>query len=265
MNTNRIDKTFERLRAKGETGVSAFLTVGYPDVASTLKLVPALVEGGADLVELGVPFSDPLADGATIQHSSQVALANGITLSACLDTCHSLRKTLPDTPFVLMGYYNPFFAYGLDRFARDAASSGVDGVIIPDLPPEEAAPLNRACLDNSLDLIFFLAPTSTDERMKKVAQVAWGFIYCVSLAGVTGARKDLPPDLSKFIARVKSHTTLPLAVGFGVSTGDQVKAIGKFADAVIVGSALLNAIDSAPPGRRVESARAFIAALKGKP
>jgi tryptophan synthase alpha chain len=217
--------------------------------------VPAVIEAGADVIELGVPFSDPLADGATIQHAAQVALEKGVTLSTCLDVCAKLRARHPNTAFAFMGYYNPILAYGLERFAADAQKAGLDGVIVPDLPPEEAGPLKQACSAKGIDVIFLLAPTSTDRRIEAVARMASGFIYCVSLTGVTGARSQVPVELPEFIARVRKRTALPLAVGFGVSTADHVRTIGRVADAVIVGSALINAIDGDPAGQvlRVQS------------
>ena len=258
---SRIEATFQRLKEQGRTGLMAYLTVGFPDIASTLELAPAIVEGGADMVELGVPFSDPLADGATIQRASQVALKNGVTLSTCLDVCRALRPQVPLVPLVLMGYYNPILAYGLERFARDAAKAGADGVIVLDLPPEEAGPLYQACRSHEIDVIFLLAPTSTDRRIQEVGRIASGFIYCVSLTGVTGARSELPSELPAFIERVRRWAPVPLAVGFGVSNRGHVEAIGRQAEAVVVGSALVDVVEKGAPGQRVESARSFMAEL----
>ena len=258
----RIEETFQRLKEQGRTGLIAYLTVGFPDVSSTLKLVPAIVEAGADMVELGVPFSDPLADGATIQRASQVALSNGVTLSICLDACRTLRPQVPLVPLVLMGYYNPILAYGLERFGQDAAAAGADGVIVPDLPPEEAGPLRQACRSQGIDVIFLLAPTSTDRRIREVSRMASGFIYCVSLTGVTGARSELAPELPAFIRRVRGSATVPLAVGFGISSKEHVRAIGQEAEAVIVGAALVSAVEQAAPEDRVESARRFVSELR---
>ncbi len=257
----RIERTFEALRAKERTGLIAYLMVGFPDLASTLELAPAVVEAGADMIELGVPFSDPLADGATIQRSSQVALRNGVTLESCLEVCETLRSRLPAVPLLLMPYYNPVLAYGLERFARRSAQSGVDGVIVPDLPPEEAGPLLEVCLAQGIAVIFLVAPTSTERRLAMVGRVAGGFIYCVSLTGVTGARSELSADLPEFLARVRRHTRLPLAVGFGVSDEEHVRAIGEHAEAAIVGSALVRVVEEAKAGERVEQARRFVARL----
>ena len=182
----RIDNVFVELKARGKTGVIAYVTVGFPDLDSTRVLVPAIVEAGADMIELGVPFSDPLADGPTIQRSSQAALRNGVTLETCLEVCSELRERLPLVPLILMPYYNPILAYGVDRFAKSSQAAGADGVIVPDLPPEEAGPLLEACRSHGIEVIFLLAPTSTDARMETVARSAGGFIYCVSLTGVTG-------------------------------------------------------------------------------
>ena len=258
---DRIEATFKRLKDEGRTGLIAFLTVGFPDVDATMELVPAIVEAGADLVELGVPFSDPLADGATIQRSSQVALRNGVTLATCLQLCGRLRTRVPLVPLILMGYYNPILAYGLDRFAGDAVAAGADGVIVPDLPPEEAGPLLLACRSHGLQVAFLLAPTSPDRRIQEVGRQARGFIYCVSVTGVTGARDELPQELPSFIARVRRQVAQPLAVGIGVSTQEQVRAIGGYADAAVVGSALVGVVEGAPPSERVERAARFTAGL----
>ncbi len=258
----RIDNVFAELKAQGKTGIIAYLTVGFPDVDSTRALVPAIVDAGADMIELGVPFSDPLADGTTVQRSSQAALRNGVTLATCLEVCGDLRKRLPLVPLLLMPYYNPILAYGVDRFAERAQAAGVDGVIVPDLPPEEAGPLLEACRSHGIEVIFLLAPTSTDARMDAVARSAGGFIYCVSLTGVTGARSDLSAGLPDFLERVRRHSDIPLAVGFGISTSEHVRMVGKHANAAIVGSALIQALEQAQPEERVERAREFVAGLR---
>jgi tryptophan synthase alpha chain len=258
---SRIGETFKRLKAQERTGLIAYVMVGCPDVPATLELVPAIAQAGADMVELGVPFSDPLADGATVQRASQAALRNGVTLAMCLDVCESLRSKMPATPLVLMPYYNTILAYGLDRFARRAHEAGADGVIVPDLPPEEAQPLLEACKLQGIAVIFLVAPTSTDARLEAVGKVARGFLYCVSLTGVTGARAELSSDLPAFLARVRRHVKVPLAVGFGISSAEHVRAVGEHADAAIVGSALVKVIEEAPVKERVERARRFVAAL----
>jgi tryptophan synthase alpha chain len=257
---NRIAATFENLRRAGRVALMPYLTMGYPLRESALALVPALVGAGADLVELGVPFSDPLADGATIQASSQQALTNSVTPSLCLEQAAMLRSQGVKVPLVMMGYYNPILQMGLERFARYAAEAGVDGVIAPDLPPEESDGLRSALGAQELDLIFLLAPTADDTRIQLVAGHSSGFLYLVSLTGVTGARERLPPDLESFVARVRAATDLPLAVGFGISTPQQAAQVARVADGVIVGSALIEAIGAA--GEPAEAARAFVASLR---
>jgi len=257
---SQIGVTFENLHRVGRTALMPYLTLGYPRRESALTLVPALVEAGADLVELGVPFSDPLADGATIQAAAQQALANGMTLSLCLEQAAALRARGVAVPFVLMGYYNPIFQLGLERFAHRAAAAGVDGVIVPDLPPEESDGLHSALRTQGIDLIFLLSPTSDNGRVQLVADRTSGFLYLVSLTGVTGARDHLPPDLESFVARVRTMTGLPLAVGFGISTPEQAAQVARIADGVIVGSALIKAIGARADG--VSAASAFIASLR---
>ena len=257
---SRITPIFENLRRAGRTALMPYLTMGYPQRESALALVPALVEAGADLIELGIPFSDPLADGATIQAAAQQALVNGMTLSLCLEQATALRAQGVTVPFVLMGYYNPIFQMGLEHFAHHVAAAGIDGVIIPDLPPEESDILRSALRAQGVDLIFLLPPTSDDGRVQFVAERTSGFLYLVSLTGVTGARDDLPPDLESFVARVRSVTKQPLAVGFGISTPEQAAQVARIADGVIVGSALIRAIGASVCP--VAAASAFIAALR---
>jgi tryptophan synthase alpha chain len=215
------------------------------------------------LFELGVPFSDPLADGATIQRASELALANGVRLPLCLETVAALRARGVAAPLVLMGYFNPFLQYGLERLAADAAAAGADGLIIPDLPPEEADACLSACRSNGLDLIFLVAPTTPDERIAEIAKVASGFIYCVALTGVTGARRELWPGLPDFLARVRRHIDLPLVVGFGISSAEHVRQISAFAEGAIVASALINTIEALPAPEQISGAAAFLRQLKG--
>jgi tryptophan synthase alpha chain len=262
---SRIGQTMARLREERQVGLIAYLTVGYPDVDATLRLVPALVDGGADMVELGVPFSDPLADGTTIQRASHHALQQGVTPAVCLDVVKQLRARGLAIPLLLMGYYNPILAYGIDEFARDVAGAGADGLIGVDLPPEEAASVRTTCAGRGLDLIFLVAPTSSDERIALVAGQASGFIYCVSLAGVTGARGELSSGLPQFLARVRRHTSLPLAVGFGISKREHVEAVaGLGAEAAVIGSAIINVIDRAPAGEREERVREYVEVVTGR-
>jgi tryptophan synthase alpha chain len=247
---SQIATVFENLRSRGQTALMPYLTLGYPQLESALTLVPALVEGGADLIELGVPFGDPLADGATIQAASQKALENGMTLALCLEQVAALRAQGICIPLVLMGYYNPILQMGIERFARRAGEVGVAGAIVPDLPPEEAGDLRAALLSRGIDLVFLLAPTSDPARIGTVVRQASGFLYLVSLVGVTGAREHLPAGLEAFCRQVRAVCThieadLPLAVGFGIGTPEQAARVAGIADGVIVGSALIRAIGGA--------------------
>ncbi len=225
---------------KGRPAFMPYFTLGYPDYEHSLQIVQACAEAGADLMELGIPFSDPLADGPTIQNSTQVALANGMTVARCLQAVADLRKRGVTIPLMLMGYYNPVLTHGESSFAREAAAAGANGFIIPDLPPEEAESLEENCQQSRLALTYLLAPTSTETRIKLVAKKATGFVYLVSLIGVTGARSELPSDLSDFVTRARRHISLPLAVGFGISTPAQARQVGGIADGVIVGSKLIS-------------------------
>ena len=263
MVSNRLEQTFRRLRAQGETGLIPFLTVGFPDLDTTLELVPALAEAGAHIIELGVPFSDPLADGATIQKASFHALRQGITLRRCLEVCATLRERGVEVPLVLMGYYNPVLTMGLEAFAQQARESGLDGIIVVDLPPDESGPLREACQPRGIDTICLLAPTSTDERIAKACAVASGFVYCITLTGVTGARDRVSPAVTQLVQRVRVHTDLPVAVGFGISRREHIEAVGRYADAAVVGSALVDVIEAAPRGETVAKAAEFIADLTG--
>ncbi len=247
----RIAAAFAAARAQGRAALMPYVTLGFPRRALSPAVVEAVASSGADLIELGVPFSDPLADGPTIQRSTQVALEQGMNLAGCLEMVTDLRKRGVATPFMLMGYINPILAYNLQRFAVDAAQAGADGVIVPDLPPEEAVELERACRENGLALAYLVPPTASPERIRLIASRSSGFLYLVSLIGVTGARRTLSPDLAGFIQRVRQETKLPLAVGFGISNPEQARAVGSLADGVIVGSALIDVI-----GRAADPARA---------
>jgi tryptophan synthase alpha chain len=234
-----------------------YLAVGYPTVETTVRLARALAEAGADIFELGVPYSDPLADGATIQRATQAALRHGVTPLMCLDVAAEIRRAI-DTPILLMSYYNPIARFGGPDFCRAAATAGVDGLIVPDLPPEEAEELEAATATCHLDLIFLVAPTSTDARLALISRVATGFIYCVALAGVTGARSEVASGLSSYLTRVRSFTDLPLAVGFGLSRPEHVQVVAGHADGAIVGAALVDRIDASPPDDQVAGAAAYI-------
>jgi tryptophan synthase alpha chain len=265
MGSRRLQKTFQELAARGKTGIIPFVTGGFPDMPTTLELVPALARGGADIIELGVPFSDPLADGTTIQKASFHALRQGVTLRRCLAACSSLREAGLTTPLIFMGYYNPLLALGLQTFAVEAQRAGLDGMIVADLPPEESGPLREECLSRGIDVIPLLAPTCTEQRIVAACAVASGFIYCVSLAGVTGVRAQLSQEAFGLVERVRACTSLPVAVGFGVSRREHVEAIGKYANGVVVGSALIDVIDSAPDGEAVARAVRFLSELRGDP
>jgi tryptophan synthase alpha chain len=256
----KITETFKYLQENSRKALMPYVTMGYPALESALDVVPAIAEAGADLVELGVPFSDPLADGATIQAAGQKALANGMSLALCLEQAATLRARGVTLPFVLMGYYNPIVQFGIERFAEQAVASGIDGLIVPDLPPEEAGVLYAAATAHGLDVIFLLAPTSDAARVQAVTAQSSGFVYLVSLVGVTGVRDSLPPDLADFVARVRAVTEKPLAVGFGIATPEQAAQVAQIADGVIVGSALIKAIGAAK--HPAEAARAFVAALR---
>lgn len=257
-----IGQTIARRRAAGQLALAGWQTVGFPDKETPKRLVPALLEGGFDLIELGVPFSDPMADGATVQRASQAALENGTTLADCFETVRAVRAGGVTAPLLFMSYYNPVLALGLDRFAGEAASAGLNGLIVPDLPPEESDELLRALEPVGIDPIFLVAPTSTDERLATVAARARGFIYCVSLTGVTGARKNLSATLPEYLARVRRFTDLPLLVGFGVSQPQHVAALRGQADAAVVASAIIDLMERTPPDQYAERLRAFAAELR---
>jgi len=240
----RIQAVFAQAKRKGHAVFMPYHAMGYPDRATSIAVVKALSESGAGLFEIGIPHSDPLADGPTIQTATYTALTRGTTVRDCLAMCRELRAAGVDQPFCAMTYYNPLFAYGVQRFVDDAVAAGIDGLIVPDLPPEEADELEAACRQAGLATIYMLAPTSTDARIAYVAQHSTGFIYLVSVTGITGARSELPPDLATFVARVRRHTDLPLAVGFGIGTGSQAAAVAAIADGVIVGSAVVKAAGS---------------------
>lgn len=260
---SRIQAALARRRPPDGPALICFLTVGYPSPGATVALAEAALRGGTDLLELGIPFSDPLADGATIQRSSQVALAAGVTPADAIVCVRHLRGRGCQAPLLLMGYYNPILSYGPERFCAELAAAGGDGLIVPDLPPEEAAELRRACRRRRMDLIFMLSPTSTDERIERVARQASGFIYCVSLAGVTGSRAQLSDSLPAFLQRVRQRTPLPLAVGFGISTRQQVEELAPLADGAVVGSALLDRVDAAPANGKAEAVERFVRELAG--
>ena len=262
--TSRVVDAFARARGEGRTTIIPYVTAGYPTPERSEEWLLGMVRGGADLIEIGVPFSDPLADGPTVQRTSQVALQHGVTLADAVAMVKRLREQHSvSVPILLMGYFNPMLQYGLEALARNSAAAGVDGYIVPDLPAEESDELLAACRRHGLDLVFLLAPTSTDERIAAVAERASGFVYCVSLTGVTGQRAALP-DLRNYLARVRARTDLPLAVGFGVSTPEHVRNVGEVADGAVVASALINFLDTVPDTDQVEAAEQFVRGLRGE-
>ena len=258
----RISQTFERLQNTHERALIPYVTAGDPDLAMTKTLVREMVRRGGDLIEIGVPFSDPLADGPIIQRASQRALQGGATLRKILRTVRELRRDV-DVPLVLMTYYNPVFRYGEEVFVADALDAGVDGIIVPDLPPEEAQTLMELAADTPLDLIFLAAPTSTSARLKLISEASQGFIYYVSRLGTTGIRDQLAEDLRMMLEKVRASTAKPIAVGIGVSTPDHVRQVSEMADGVVVGSAIVKLIEDLE-GRedRLDQVGDFIAALK---
>ena len=240
----RISKRFAELRASGEMGIVAYITAGDPSFAATHKFVLALAEAGADVIELGVPFSDPLADGPTIQRASERALKSGATLAGVINLVREIRKT-SEVPLVLFSYYNPILQMGLEKFAAAASQAGADGVLATDLTPEESADYRRILAAHHLDAIFLGAPTSTDERLSQIAAVSSGFLYLISRTGVTGAKESMPDDLPTLLRRARAVTQLPLAVGFGISQPGHVSVLGGLADAAVIGSALVSEIENA--------------------
>jgi len=257
----RVAATFERCKAEGRAALIPFVTAGYPSLELSERLIDAIVAGGADLLEIGVPFSDPLADGTTVQATSQKSLDRGTTLDDCFELARSARKRGVEIPLLLMGYTNPFYQYGIERLARTAAEAGVDGFLIPDLPSDESEEFAGPLREHGLDLVFFLAPTSTERRIRDVAARATGFIYCVALTGITGARDRVSSTLPEYIERVRKETAIPLTVGFGISTPDHVRQVSAIADGVVVASALINHLDTLREDEQPAAATAFVRSL----
>ncbi len=256
----RIQQVFAGLKAKKQAAFMPYHAMGYPTRQTSLEVVAALAHSGADLFEIGIPHSDPLADGPTIQAATDAAIRGGTTVADCLAMVGELRAMGVTQPFCAMSYYNPILAYGEERFVTDAAAAGIDGLIVPDLPPGESMRLEPACREAGIATIYFLAPTSTEARIRSVVAHATGFIYLVSVTGITGERKDLPPDLVDFGQRVRRHTDLPLAVGFGIGNRAQAAQVAGIADGVIVGSALVRAAGSAEGIAAVRALGAELAA-----
>jgi tryptophan synthase alpha chain len=239
----RIDQAFTGMRRRKRKALVTFITAGDPDLATTARLIPLLEKSGADIIELGVPFSDPMADGPTIQLASERALAAGTTLEGILETVRKVRLET-QVPLVLMGYYNPVLQYGPERFLNDAAQAGVDGILLVDLPPEEAAGFRKIAVAAGITMIFLLTPTSDEARLKRVFRMGGGFIYYVSVTGVTGVRKQVEISVAERVAEIRTRTQLPVVVGFGVSTPEQAGQIASFADGVVVGSALVKLFET---------------------
>jgi tryptophan synthase alpha chain len=260
--STRISKKFAELRAAGELGIVAYITAGDPSLDATLEFVLALDDGGADIIELGVPFSDPLADGPTIQRASERALKSGTTLAKVIELVHRVRQC-SQVPVVLFSYYNPILRMGLEKFSAAAAQAGADGVLSTDLAPEESTDYRRILSAHNLDTIFLAAPTSSSERLKLISAATSGFLYIISRTGVTGAKDSLPDELPALLRRVHQFTDLPVAVGFGISLPGHVSVLGGLADAAVVGSALVSEIEKASsPGAAASALRERVHTLK---
>ncbi len=264
MASTRIADTFARAHAEDRVALVAYLVPGHPTLAESPDVFDAMVEGGADIIEVGIPFSDPLADGTTIQRVAFEALENGMTPHGCMDFAREARKRHPETPIVFMTYLNPVIAYGIEAFAADAADAGVDATILIDVPPEESEEIKPVFNAAGLDLIFLIAPTSSDRRIQLIADHAGGFIYCVSVAGVTGARAEMSAELPAFIARVRNCTDLPLAVGFGISRREHIESLHGVADGAVVGSALMALVSETPAADRHRAVREYVETLVGR-
>ncbi len=266
----KITQAFERAKREHRVALMPYFMCGYPSAAQSVEIVLAAAESGADIIELGMPFSDPLADGATIQHAGHIALERGMSIQGCMDVARQVSAKT-DVPLLLMGYYNPVLAYGIERFCATARANGVCGLIIPDLPVEEAQTLLEAAKRNGLSMTFLVPPTAPDSRIAQVAELAatipGSFIYCVSLSGVTGSRTSLPEHLQSFIAKVRGYTkdkNIPLAVGFGLSTPAHIAEVSRYADGAAVGSAFVHLIDRHAEAEQVEAVKQYIQSLRQK-
>lgn len=265
----KITRAFARAKAEGRGVLIPYFMCGYPGIQESVDIILAAAEGGADIIELGMPFSDPLADGVTIQHAGQIALANGMSIQGCLDIAQQVSSQ-SDVTLLLMGYYNPVLSYGLERFCTAAKASGVSGLIIPDLPTEESDALETIAYHHGLAMIYLVPPTAPDERIVRAAQRTaagpGGFIYCVALSGVTGSRTELPVHLQSFIARVRTATqaqNLPLAVGFGLSTPEHIATVTSYAEGAVIASALVELIDQSKEHTAANAVKTRIKNLKG--
>jgi len=259
---SRIASTFTKLKADRRKALIPFITAGDPNLEMTVPLMRALVEAGADIIELGVPFSDPMADGPTIQRSSERALKRHTNLRAVLETVARFRTVDESTPVVLMGYANPIEAMGYERFARDAAKAGVDGVLVVDYPPEEGSELLAQLKQRGIDSIYLLAPTSEEQRMEEVGRAASGYIYYVSLKGVTGSAALDLQEIGRKIPRIRSHIKLPVGVGFGIRDGQTARAVAQFSDAVVIGSRLVEEIEQSSPDSLIANVKGLIGGIR---
>jgi tryptophan synthase alpha chain len=263
----KITHAFEQAQKEKRGVLIPYFMCGYPTADQSVNIILAAAQSGADIIELGMPFSDPLADGATIQHAGHIALERGMTIKGCMSIAQQIAAQ-SDVALILMGYYNPILAYGIERFCIDAKASGVSGIIVPDLPPEEADPLEAAAQQQGITLIFLVPPTTPDERIQNIVERTikspGGFIYCVSLSGVTGSRAELPAHLQSFITRIRNHTKgtgIPLAVGFGLSKPEHIATVTKYVEGAVVGSALVNLIDQYQEEQQVGAVREYIQSL----
>jgi tryptophan synthase alpha chain len=260
---SRIADRFADLKRDGRKGFIPFISAGDPDLETSLAIMRKLAEWGADVIELGVPFSDPMADGPTIQRSSQRALDKGVTLRDVIDLAAEFR-TVSDVPVVLFSYLNPVLAYGISAFAEAASTARIDGLLLTDVIEDEAKAISEHLAAKGIDLISLAAPTTSDTRLAEICGMARGFVYAVSRAGVTGARSDMSADARKLVERVRSHTTLPVAVGFGISTASQIEEVWEYADAAVVGSAIVAEIEKAEGGKPIEAVERFVEGLLPK-
>ena len=257
----RLNTRLRQTMSGAKTGIIPYVTIGFPTLNDTIEIVRSIETAGADAIELGVPYCDPVADGPTIQYASHKALSQGVTTASCIELVSSIRNEGIEIPIIFMGYFNPILSYGITSYAKDCATAGVDAIIVPDLPPDESQELRSALNANQVGLISLLAPTSSNERIELGARMSDSFIYCVSVAGVTGARSELPSNLNSFISRVREQSSLPIAIGFGIADKKHVETVGEIADIAIVGSALINVLDSAKEGEVANAAYTFVSSL----
>lgn len=261
---SRLATAFARAKSESRPALVAFVIPGFPTERDAEEAFDAMVEGGADVIEVEIPFSDPLADGPTIQGGVFQSLQNGTTPADCIAFVQRARGRHPEMPIIVMTYLNPVLAYGLKRFAADVKTAGGDGVILVDMPAEESREAGEILAAEGLDFIRLVAPTSDDERLRLLTNGASGFIYCVSITGVTGARTELPPDLTGFLARVRSCTALPLAVGFGLSRPEHIEALTGVADGAVIGSAFIDLLAKTKPEERAKKTREYVEVLSGR-